>query len=72
MGIKEGTISVLNLVVLEALDIKCVVTILEFQNKQWEKYDIHLPDRELACVPNTSEKVNLSKSNVFCTKFCME
>ncbi len=31
--------------------------ILEFQNKQWRnKYDIHLPDRELACVPNTSEE----------------
>jgi len=33
------------------------VIILEFQNKQWRnKYDIHLPDRELACVPNTSEE----------------
>ena len=46
---------------------------LRISEQALKKYNISLPDRELACVPNTSEEgESYQKSNVCSFKLCME
>ncbi len=56
MGIKEGTISVLIHCGSRGFGHQVCSDYLRVSEQAMEKYDIHLPDRELACVPNTSEE----------------
>ena len=56
MGIKEGTITVLIHCGSRGFGHQVCSDYLRVSEQAMEKYDIHLPDRELACVPNTSEE----------------
>ena len=56
MGIKEGTITVLVHCGSRGFGHQVCSDYLRVSEQAMEKYDIHLPDRELACVPNTSEE----------------
>jgi len=56
MGIKEGTITVLIHCGSRGFGHQVCSDYLRVAEQAMEKYDIHLPDRELACVPNTSEE----------------
>jgi tRNA-splicing ligase RtcB len=56
MGIKEGTITVLIHCGSRGFGHQVCSDYLRVAEQAMTKYDIHLPDRELACVPNTSEE----------------
>jgi len=56
MGIKEGTITILIHCGSRGFGHQVCSDYLRVSEQAMEKYDIHLPDRELACVPNTSEE----------------
>ena len=56
MGIKEGTITVLIHCGSRGFGHQVCSDYLRVAEQAMAKYDIHLPDRELACVPNTSEE----------------
>jgi tRNA-splicing ligase RtcB len=56
MGIKEGTITVLIHCGSRGFGHQVCSDYLRVSEQAMEKYDIHLPDRELACVPNNSEE----------------
>ena len=56
MGIKEGTITVLIHCGSRGFGHQVCSDYLRVAEQAMEKYDINLPDRELACVPNTSEE----------------
>ena len=56
MGIKEGTITVLIHCGSRGFGHQVCSDYLRVAEQAMEKYDISLPDRELACVPNTSEE----------------
>ena len=56
MGIKEGTITVLIHCGSRGFGHQVCSDYLRVAEQAMEKYDIHLPDRELACVPNNSEE----------------
>jgi len=56
MGIKEGTITVLIHCGSRGFGHQVCSDYLRISEQAMEKYDIHLKDRELACVPNTSEE----------------
>ena len=56
MGIKEGTITVLVHCGSRGFGHQVCSDYLRVSEQAMEKYDINLPDRELACVPNTSEE----------------
>ena len=56
MGIKEGTITVLIHCGSRGFGHQVCSDYLRVSEQAMEKYNIHLPDRELACVPNTSEE----------------
>ncbi|HJJ23352.1 MAG TPA: RtcB family protein [Nitrosopumilus sp.] len=56
MGIKEGTITVLIHCGSRGFGHQVCSDYLRVSEQAMEKYDINLPDRELACVPNTSEE----------------
>ena len=56
MGIKEGTITVLVHCGSRGFGHQVCSDYLRVAEQAMEKYDISLPDRELACVPNTSEE----------------
>jgi len=56
MGIKEGTITILIHCGSRGFGHQVCSDYLRISEQAMRKYDIHLPDRELACVPNTSEE----------------
>ena len=56
MGIKEGTITVLVHCGSRGFGHQVCSDYLRVSEQAMSKYDITLPDRELACVPNTSEE----------------
>ena len=56
MGIKEGTITVLIHCGSRGFGHQVCSDYLRVAEQAMEKYNIHLPDRELACVPNNSEE----------------
>jgi tRNA-splicing ligase RtcB len=56
MGIKKGTITILIHCGSRGFGHQVCSDYLRISEQAMEKYDIHLPDRELACVPNTSEE----------------
>ena len=56
MGIKEGTITVLIHCGSRGFGHQVCSDYLRVSEQAMEKYDIDLPDRELACVPNSSEE----------------
>ena len=56
MGIEEGTITVLIHCGSRGFGHQVCSDYLRVAEQAMEKYDIHLPDRELACVPNGSEE----------------
>ncbi len=56
MGIEEGTITILIHCGSRGFGHQVCSDYLRVSEQAMEKYDIHLPDRELACVPNNSEE----------------
>ena len=56
MGIKEGTITILIHCGSRGFGHQVCSDYLRVSEQAMGKYDINLPDRELACVPNTSEE----------------
>ncbi len=56
MGIKEGTITVLIHCGSRGFGHQVCSDYLRVAEQAMAKYDINLPDRELACVPNNSEE----------------
>jgi tRNA-splicing ligase RtcB len=56
MGIKEGTITILIHCGSRGFGHQVCSDYLRVAEQAMEKYDIKLPDRELACVPNNSEE----------------
>jgi len=56
MGLKKGTITILIHCGSRGFGHQVCSDYLRVSEQAMEKYDIHLPDRELACVPNTSEE----------------
>ena len=56
MGIKEGTITVLIHCGSRGFGHQVCSDYLRVSEQAMSKYDVKLPDRELACVPNTSEE----------------
>ncbi|WP_371504072.1 RtcB family protein [Nitrosopumilus adriaticus] len=56
MGIKEGTITVLIHCGSRGFGHQVCSDYLRVSEQAMQKYDIDLPDRELACVPNNSEE----------------
>ena len=56
MGIKEGTITILIHCGSRGFGHQVCSDFLRVSEQAMGKYDITLPDRELACVPNTSEE----------------
>ncbi|MCV0401276.1 MAG: RtcB family protein [Nitrosopumilus sp.] len=56
MGIEEGTITILIHCGSRGFGHQVCSDYLRVSEQAMEKYGIHLPDRELACVPNTSEE----------------
>ena len=56
MGIEEGTITVLIHCGSRGFGHQVCSDYLRVAEQAMEKYNIHLPDRELACVPNNSEE----------------
>ena len=56
MGIKEGTITILIHCGSRGFGHQVCSDYLRVSEQAMGKYDIQLPDRELACVPNTSEE----------------
>ncbi|MGH1568167.1 MAG: RtcB family protein [Nitrosopumilus sp.] len=56
MGIEEGTITILIHCGSRGFGHQVCSDYLRVSEQAMEKYDIDLPDRELACVPNNSEE----------------
>ena len=56
MGIKEGTITILIHCGSRGFGHQVCSDYLRVAEQAMQKYDINLPDRELACVPNNSEE----------------
>ena len=56
MGIKEGTITILIHCGSRGFGHQVCSDYLRVSEQAMEKYNINLPDRELACVPNNSEE----------------
>lgn len=56
MGIKKGTITILIHCGSRGFGHQVCSDYLRVSEQSMEKYNIHLPDRELACVPNNSEE----------------
>lgn len=56
MGIEEGTITILIHCGSRGFGHQVCSDYLRVAEQAMEKYDINLPDRELACVPNSSEE----------------
>ncbi|WP_042687949.1 RtcB family protein [Candidatus Nitrosotenuis chungbukensis] len=56
MGIQEGNVTVLIHCGSRGFGHQICSDYLRVSEQALQKYDIHLPDRELACVPNSSEE----------------
>jgi tRNA-splicing ligase RtcB len=56
MGIREGNVTVLIHCGSRGFGHQICSDYLRVSEQALQKYDIHLPDRELACVPNSSEE----------------
>ena len=56
MGLHEGTITILIHCGSRGFGHQVCSDYLRISEQSMQKYDIDLPDRELACVPNTSEE----------------
>lgn len=56
MGIKEGSVTILIHCGSRGFGHQVCSDYLRISEQSMPKYDIQLPDRELACVPNTSEE----------------
>ena len=56
MGIKEGTVTILIHCGSRGFGHQVCSDYLRVAEQAMQKYDINLPDRELACVPNSSEE----------------
>ncbi len=65
MGIKEGTITVLIHCGSRGFGHQVCSDYLRVAEQAMEKYNIHLPDRELACVPNNSEEGDSYRKAMF-------
>ncbi len=65
MGISEGTITVLIHCGSRGFGHQVCSDYLRVSEQALEKYDIHLADRELACVPNNSEEGNSYRKAMF-------
>ena len=65
MGIKEGTITVLIHCGSRGFGHQVCSDYLRVSEQAMAKYDIHLPDRELACVPNNSDEGESYRKSMF-------
>ncbi len=65
MGIKEGTITILIHCGSRGFGHQVCSDYLRVSEQSMQKYDITLPDRELACVPNTSEEGDSYRKAMF-------
>ena len=65
MGIKEGTVTVLIHCGSRGFGHQVCSDYLRVSEQALEKYNIHLADRELACVPNHSEEGESYRSAMF-------
>jgi tRNA-splicing ligase RtcB len=65
MGIKEGTITILIHCGSRGFGHQVCSDYLRISEQALEKYNIDLPDRELACVPNTSEEGDSYRKAMF-------
>jgi len=65
MGIEEGTITILIHCGSRGFGHQVCSDYLRVSEQAMQKYDIHLPDRELACVPNNSEEGNSYRKAMF-------
>ena len=65
MGIKEGTITILIHCGSRGFGHQVCSDYLRVAEQSMDKYNIHLPDKELACVPNNSEEGNSYRKAMF-------
>ena len=65
MGITEGTITILIHCGSRGFGHQVCSDYLRVSEQSMEKYDIDLPDKELACVPNTSEEGDSYRKAMF-------
>ena len=65
MGITEGTITILIHCGSRGFGHQVCSDYLRISEQSMEKYDIDLPDKELACVPNTSEEGDSYRKAMF-------
>ncbi len=65
MGLKEGTITVLIHCGSRGFGHQVCSDYLRVAEQAMEKYNINLPDRELACVPNNSEEGESYRAAMF-------
>ena len=65
MGLKEGTITVLIHCGSRGFGHQVCSDYLRVAEQAMNKYDINLPDRELACVPNNSEEGESYRAAMF-------
>ena len=65
MGLKEGTITVLIHCGSRGFGHQVCSDYLRVAEQAMDKYDINLPDRELACVPNNSEEGDSYRKAMF-------
>jgi len=65
MGIEEGTITILIHCGSRGFGHQVCSDYLRVSEQAMEKYNIHLPDRELACVPNNSEEGDSYRKAMF-------
>lgn len=65
MGIKEGTITILVHCGSRGFGHQVCSDYLRISEQSMEKYNINLADRELACVPNTSEEGDSYRKAMF-------
>jgi len=65
MGIKEGTITVLIHCGSRGFGHQVCSDYLRVSEQAMAKYGIHLPDRELACVPNNSDEGESYRKSMF-------
>ena len=65
MGLKEGTITILVHCGSRGFGHQVCSDYLRVSEQAMAKYDINLPDRELACVPNNSEEGDSYRKEMF-------
>ncbi|WKT58091.1 RtcB family protein [Candidatus Nitrosotenuis chungbukensis] len=73
MGIQEGNVTVLIHCGSRGFGHQICSDYLRVSEQALQKYDIHLPDRELACVPNSSEEGESYRKAMFASfELCVE